>query len=121
MRVPIQLTRKPIYLTATGAQDIKDVLEVASLRQLDLGLTAYNLTGGGNFTVEIETSMQNELANAELWTSIATFATITGTTPASKPVSVSAKVLKYIRWNVTSLTGTTPTVTFFIEGFGLQD
>jgi len=104
-----------------GAQDIKDVLDVSAFRQLDLGLMVYTLTGGGSIVVKIETSMQNELANAELWTSIATFATITGTTPASKPLSVSAKVLKYIRWNVTSLTGTTPTVTFFIEGFGLQD
>lgn len=119
MRVPVQLTRKPIYLTATGAQDIKDVLDVSAFRQLDLGLMVYTLTGGGSIVVKIETSMQNELANAELWTPIATFGTITGTTPASQPISVSSQVLKYIRWNVTTFTGAT--MTFFIEGFGLQD
>ncbi len=118
----IRLTTRPIRVTATGAQDLADVLDVLAYDRLDLYLLVYSMEGTSpSVTIKVETSMQNESDDNNLWHEIAAFSAITTSNDSDKQ-SATSGVLRYIRWRVTALSGTgTPAATFIIHGVGRRN
>lgn len=119
MREEIRLTPQPTRQSTTATQDIDEVLDVLSYDQLDLFLQAYSLEGTSSPTavIVVETSMQRESDDNNLWKTLVTFATINGSNQADKQTATSG-VLRYIRWRITTLSGSSPAITFVITGAG---
>ncbi len=82
------------------------------IADLLLYVAALEGTGGPTATVRIITGMQ--LDSEDGWVVAGTFATVNTTNTAVK--MRVPELLKYIRWEVSGLTGTTPAVTFLISG-----
>ena len=90
--------------------------------RLDLYLQVYSLEGTSpSVVVTVETSMQNESDDNNLWHNLVTFGTISASNDSDKQ-SATSGVLRYIRWRVTTLSGTgTPAATFIIHGVGRRN
>ena len=93
----------PILVTASGPATTDQVLDVglyyASLT-LQLSLVGLKATGGSpSFVLELETSMDPK---AETWFSLGAFAAMSASPSQEKKTFTG--LLRYIRWNVTTLT-----------------
>jgi hypothetical protein len=123
MRFEFRLTSKPVFKSgaATYTQDIKEVKDVLGFKQIDMVAWVYSITGTSTptATVTIETSMQNEDPDDDLWPTLLTFTGITASNHMEKK-GTATEILRYIRWKVV-LTGTTPELTFDVLGIGVTE
>ena len=86
--------------------------------QLELYLRVYGVEGTSpTVDVDIETSMQNESSDDQLWKSLASFTQVTASNRAVK-VTISSGILRYIRWKLTLGGSGSPAATFTITGVG---
>jgi hypothetical protein len=108
------LTPQPIRLTATGRQLIQQSLNVSSFDQGDFlaFVSVLEGTSSPTATLRIITGMQMETEDG--WVVAGTFSVVSASNSALK-LNVTG-LLKYIRWELSGLTGTTPAVTFTIGG-----
>jgi hypothetical protein len=109
----IYVTDFPVRVTTTTTQDLRLALPVARYDVLDLELRVLTLVGTG-VRVELLTGMQLETADG--WVPLGSFSNITiGNAMENLRFT---NFLRYIRWTVTSLTGTGPSATFMLCGIG---
>ncbi len=107
------LTSQPVRLSSPGKQALDQSLEVSDYDELDvlLGLIAVEGTTTG-VVVKIITAMQKDSESG--WVDLVTFASLDGPDKFDLQ-NAPAKLLKYIRWEVTDLGGAT-SVTVTIDG-----
>jgi hypothetical protein len=106
------LTRGPVRVTAAIRQPLQNALLIQDYDQIDALLGFLAIEGSGTATIRVLTAMQNETEDG--WVTLFTFANQT-TANGWDLKSASAGILKYIRWEVTSLGGATA-ITFQISG-----
>lgn len=115
MGTEFTLTPQPIRLTAPGKQNLDQALEVGDFDSISalLGVLSLEGTAGPSATVRIITGMQKDTEDG--WVPLLTF---DAQTAANKfdDKHVQDKLLKYVRWELFDLSGTTPAVTFNING-----
>lgn len=110
-----RLTTGPTRVTATGAQDVKEVPQVTAYKGFDLLLQVYELSGSTlELTVKVETSMQNLSNDSTLWQTVGTFTMVT-TANKTVALSITSGVLQYVRWYATIHANTT-SATFDVTG-----
>jgi hypothetical protein len=110
----VTLTDQPIRVTTTGAQELRLARDVLAFDELDLELHVLLLEGGGaNVDIEVQTGMQTETTDAD-WVTLAAFARATSSNWFER--KNMKNLLRYVRWNVTSIVGTG--ATFMIYGIG---
>ena len=119
-----RLTTGPTRVTATGAQDVKEVPQVTAYKGFDLLLQVYELSGSTlELTVKVETSMQN-LSDADgLWTTVLTSADVTASNKSVAFTSGSGRLLRYVRWAIELYAASAVAVgaTFDITGMARSD
>ncbi len=86
-------------------------LDVSAYERGVLQLRVYEFIGGGSATVRLETSMTNESEDG--WEVVATWTAVTSTTVEK---ILATDMLRYLRWNVSALSGSSPSITFDISG-----
>jgi hypothetical protein len=112
--VPVVLTSIPIRVTATGAQELRLAQDMLLFDQLDLELQVLSLEGASpSITVGLQTGMQIE--STEGWVTLGTAFTAVSSAPSSQKRNFP-ELLRFVRWNVTALSGTA--ATFYICGLG---
>jgi hypothetical protein len=108
------LTPQPVRVATVGFQPIFLALDMGAYDFMDVQLGILNLEGTSpTVTVELWTAMQNQVDDGYVqcfaWANQNTSNTwIKGT--------VSTGLLRYLRWKVTTLGGTSPAATFSIRG-----
>ena len=112
----IILTPQPIRLAATGKQALAAAVEVSDYPKLVLQIVVPALEGTSSPTATIRIITSNQKETEDGWTVVGTFSTVNAA--AFSDVIEITKHVKYIRWEVSGLTGTAPAVTFMIAGYG---
>src|SRR5262245_36556796 len=102
----IQITDKPVRVTAATKQDMRVCFDAAAYDEVDLCLY---VTEGTSVAVKMITNMQNQVENG--WVDVASF---TATTAPAGTKQNFKNFLRYIRWEVTSAGN----ATFTIRGVG---
>jgi hypothetical protein len=117
MATPFTLTQQPIRVTAPGYQPIYLAMDISGFDVLDVELGVVGLEGTAtpSVTVELWTGMQNQTDDG--YVQLVAFANQTTTNVYLKQ-SIGSGLLRYLRWKVTTLGGTSPAATFFIRGMG---
>ncbi len=111
MATVIMLTREPVRLTATGAQDLRLAPEVGDFHELDVSYRL--LEGASGASLKLETGMSTDSTDG--WVDLGSAFTGTAAPYATKQTITNP--LRYVRWNVTTLGGGSA-VTFFIQLIG---
>ncbi len=108
------LTPQPVRLTAATSQQLKDALDVSAYDRADvlLWVAAIEGTASPTATVRILTGMQVESENG--WVVAGTFTAVTASNTALA-LAITG-LLKYMRWELSVLGGTGPSVTFVVSG-----
>lgn len=106
----------PIRVTATGASpDSEDILDLGlyfnSLTLLVTLLGLENVGGAPSLVVSLETAMDPK----GVWTTVNTFSSLS--TPNTAAKKTFTELLRYVRWNVTTLNDVTA-ATFTLSGVG---
>ncbi len=112
----IGVASDPVRVSAVGAQDLRLALDVLDYDVLDLELRILRLEGtmSPDVTIEIQTGMQTQSAIG--WVTLDTFNRASARDTSE--LRHFGNPLRYIRWNVTAITGTNPAATFQIRGIG---
>ena len=112
----IQLTSgQPVIVTAAPTfQPLFEAIDISGFDILDLELGVVGLVGGGSATIKVVTGMQTQVEDASWVTAIAF--TAVSTSPSYELITKNLGLLRYVRWEVSALSGTTPSVTFWIRG-----
>ncbi len=110
----IILTRLPVRVTVSGTtMALSESIDVSDYDMGEFLLQLLALTGTNPaIQIDIITGMQKESEDG--WVIWASF-----TSQASAPAmerKTADRPFKYIRWKVTTLSGTTPIATFYIDG-----
>ncbi len=117
---PIMLTDQPIRMTATGRQERYLAIDVGHFRGLDLQLLVTAMEGTNPIaTVKLIGAMDTD-ADTEGWSDVGVFAPVSaGST--TRVCTLEQGFFRFLRWELSSLTGTSPVVTFMIWGRGHRD
>jgi hypothetical protein len=107
------LTELPVKVGTTEAQALELAPDMLAADELSVELRVLALTGGGAVTIELQTAMQNESTVG--WVSAGRF-TAVGTAPSIQVMRFT-HLLRYVRWSVSSLTGSSPSATFLLAAF----
>lgn len=115
MATEFNLTPQPIRLSALGKQALDQALDVSDFDSISalVGVMALEGTGPLDATIRLITGMQKDTEDG--WVPLLTF-NIASSAPFFDDKHVQDKLLKYIRWELSGLSGTTPAVTFNIQG-----
>ncbi len=110
----IVLTRLPVRVTVSGAtMSLAESIDVSKYDLAEFLLQLLALTGTSpTIQIDIITGMQKESEDG--WVIWASF-TSQSSAPAMERKTAD-RPFKYIRWKVTTLGGTSPTATFYIDG-----
>ncbi len=114
MASEFNLTPQPVRTTVVTKQAIQQSLDVSEFDIADLLLYVPALEGTSSPTATVRVITGMHLDTEDGWVVAGTFAVVNTTITAQK-LRVT-ELLKYIRWEVPGLTGTTPAVTFLITG-----
>lgn len=106
------LTTGPFRAIAVQKQDLRLSLDVSGYDEIDILLGVVQISGGGSATVRIITGMQ--LESDDGWVVAGTFNSVS-TTNSWEKINIK-NFLRYIRWEVSVLSGSSPTVTFVLPG-----
>lgn len=114
MATEFVLTPQTVRLIAPGKQLLTQGLEVTQFDQADFLLYVSSIegTGGPSATIRIITGMQIE--SEEGWVPAGVFTAATAANFATR-MNVGG-LLKYVRWELLTLAGTSPAVSFMISG-----
>jgi hypothetical protein len=116
MAVPFVLTERPVRVTAMGFQPLDEALDIGDFDDLDVSLGVLYLEGNANVTIELWSGMQNQTDSGF----VQLYAFAAQTAVYNKYLAAKIKStdgpLRYLRWKVTALTGSSPAATFFIRG-----
>lgn len=113
MSAYFNLTNGPARVPGVTKQLAANALDLGDYRELNALLQVLEVVGGGAATIRLLTSSSNH--SEEGWVVAATFAAASGSAPAPELKQVLA-FLRYVRWEVSSLTGSSPSVVFVIDG-----
>jgi hypothetical protein len=113
MSALIYLTQAPTKIGLAGSrQMIQNAVDVSAYRHISLLLEVLAYVGApGNFEVTVITGMQ--LDTDDGWIELGTFGS--QSTDGQWKVDLT-DALRYIRWEVKAITGSSPTITFVISG-----
>ncbi len=114
----ITLTQQPIRLTAAARQERYLATEVSAFDLMDMQLFVASFEGTGTLsaTFKLISSMQVQ-TDTEGWSDVWIFSV--GSTPnTSYLATIEAGFLRYLRWELSAITGTSPAVTFWLRGLG---
>ncbi len=114
MTSELQLTPQPVRTTVATKQPLQQAVNVSEYDIADLLLYVPALEGTASPTATIRIITGMQLDTEDGWVVAGTF-NVVSTTNNSQKLRVS-ELLKYIRWEVSGVTGTTPAVTFLISG-----
>ncbi len=116
MSTTFDLTGGPIRVTSTTKQPLAAALDLGDYREVDALLSAISLEGtaGPQAGIRLLTHLTNK--GEDGWVIAVTFTTVAGS--ATFEMKQVTAFLKYLRWEVFSLTGTAPAITFAIGGIG---
>ena len=117
MSTPFLLTRAPVMLSAPQVQPLYLALDVSAVDHLAILVGVPALSGSSpSATVQIITGMQNQTEDG--WVSLGD--ALTFTTPDTwKLVNLlNESPLRFIRWKLTALSGTSPVATLHVSGEG---
>lgn len=113
----IRLTPTPVRTSTQGAtQPLSEAIDVSRYDIIDFILGTISLGGTGRPTAALEIITGTQKETEDGWVRL-----VLGTTQNASLVLEKVRgegPMQYIRWRVPVLTGTTPSVTFFIEGMG---
>lgn len=109
------LTPQPIRTTTTLKQPLDQALDVSEFAHISALLSALSLEGTSSpsATVRILTGMQKDTESG--WVPLLTFTNITSSN-VFEVLHSSNEMLRYIRWEVSAISGTSPALTFSIGG-----
>lgn len=111
IRPQLVLTEFPVKVATTGAQTLELARDVLDVDELTMELQVLALSGGSpSVTVELQTGMQVESTAG--WVSAGAFTAVTSA--PSVQIRAFTGLLRFIRWNVNALAGTS--ATFFVSG-----
>lgn len=113
MPAQFTLTPQPVRLSATGKQSLVQALDIGAYDEADvlLVVSAIEGTGGPTATIRLITGMQIESEDGWVIAGAFTAATAVG----AQKVHFDG-LLKYLRWELLTLGGTTPSVVFSLNG-----
>ncbi len=114
----ITLTHQPIRVTGAERQQRYLATDVSAFDILDMQLfvTSFEGTGPLSATLKLISSMQMQ-TDSEGWSDVWVFNIGAGSN-VSHMATISSGFLRYLRWEVSSVTGTSPAVTFWLRGLG---
>lgn len=112
MSSSFNLTGHPMRVTAPGIQPLVGAVDLGEYSEINAVLSTLELVGGGSATVRILTSTQNR--NEFGWVVALTFTAVS--TSATFELKQALSFLRYIRWEVSALSGSSPALTFSIDG-----
>lgn len=105
----------PLPVRATAAGTVQPLSQAIKVQDYDLGdivCSILSLIGGGAVQISLITGMQTDSEDG--WVEWITF---TSQTTAPIPEKKRGEgPLKFIRWKVTALSGSSPVVVFYIDG-----
>jgi hypothetical protein len=107
------LTPQPVRVTATGKQLIREALDVSAYDQADVLPFVAALEGTTpSVTVRIITGMQ--VASEDGWVVAGTFSAVTA---GNTPLKISCPgLLKFLRWEVSAISGSGAAAAFTVSG-----
>ena len=109
----VALTRYPRRVTSTGADELRNALDVSDFDQLDLLLCVLAFESGTpDVTIAVETAMQTESDDA--WVTLDTFTAVTSA-PSYELITFSS-LMRYVRFRIASID--TAPATFTLAGMG---
>jgi hypothetical protein len=109
----VMLTQKPVRVTSAIPQDLRLAVDVSAYDELDLLLHVVGFAAT-SLVVAIETAMQNESQDA--WRPVVAYSSVSSSNVAE--LKNVKNFLRYLRYNVTTLSGSTPNATFTLQGMG---
>lgn len=117
MAEPFALTAQPVRVSAMGFQPLYLARDISAYDQIDAVLTVCGLEGTStpNVTVELWTGTQAQTDDG--WVQLAAFTNL-ATANTSEKRSITSGLLRFMRWKVTTLGGTTPAAIFLINCLG---
>ncbi len=119
MATEFTLTPQPVRTTVATKQPIQQSLDVSRFDIADLLLYVAALEGTSSPTATIRIITGMQIDSEDGWVVLGTFSVVSVTNTA-QALRVTGP-MKFIRWEVSSLTGTTPAVTFLISGMLRQN
>lgn len=115
----VRLATTSIGVFGVGKPYAKDSIDVLDARQVDLVVHVVGVEGTTpNVTIDFWTSMSNtqdDLSAGAGWSQISAASVSTGSIGVTVK-TISSGLLRYLRWNASALTGTTPAVSVQISG-----
>lgn len=116
MSTTFDLTGGPVRVAATARQPLVAALDLSDYRELDVLLMGISLEGtaGPAAVVRLLTHVTNRTEDG--WVVAVTFTTVTAS--ATYEMKQVSAFLRYLRWEVSTLGGTAPAITFAIQGVG---
>jgi len=114
----ITLTHQPIRLSAATRQERYLATEVSSFDILDMQLFIASFEGSGSLAASFKliSSMQMQ-TDSEGWSDVWIF-NVNSSPNASYLASIEVGFLRYLRWELTTISGTSPAITFWLRGLG---
>ena len=123
MATPFNLTDQVVTATGAIAQEAWDALDIGNFDMIDVQLDLVALAGSGpSVSIQLEGSMQNSSSDNTNWVLVGSASAPTWSGLGSSQVGfqpvviINMGLLRYLRWHITSLTGTS--VSFTIRGMG---
>ena len=116
MSTTFDVTNGPVRVSAATKQPLAATLDVGDYKELDVLLAGIALEGtaGPQAVIRLLTSLSNK--GEDGWVVAVTFTAVTAS--STFEMKQITAFLKYLRWEVFSLTGTAPAITFAIGGIG---
>lgn len=116
MSATFDLTGGPVRVTAATKQPLAAALDLGDYPELDVLLAAIALEGTASpqAVIRLLTGLSNK--GEDGWVVAVTFTAVTAS--STFEMKQITAFLKYLRWEVFSLTGTGPAITFAIGGVG---
>jgi hypothetical protein len=116
----ITLTHQPIRLNTAQKQAIYLATDVGGYDVIDIICSAVFEGSSPTVTIKLITGMQAQTDDG--WVDAGTFGTLNPTPTPSAKITIGGGnatnpgFLRFLRWEVTALGGTSPFATFFIRG-----
>src|SRR5262245_5115795 len=117
MAVFFELTEKPVRVTTINdAMELRIAKEVLEFDEVDLTLMALAVEGTASPSITITIETGNQIDSTNGWNTVASFAAKTASNTSE--LKNFKNFQRYIRLKVSAIAGTTPALTFTIQGVG---
>lgn len=114
MATEFHLTARPLLVSGIKSQALTEALDISQFDEIDAVCTICAIVGSGALSIRLLTGMQRETDVG--WVELLAFTSSNLDSVGDADIkNSSTKMLKYMRWDVTSLNGAT-SFTFDIGG-----